>query len=855
MAKHSPWVGLFYSGDWQDVTSDVRVSDGISVSWGKKDETSAPVPTSVNLTFDNRTGKYNPRNPLSPLYGLVGRNTPLQVAAATPTKEGFEDTSYDISWSTSGAANWARSSTQARTGTWSVKAGSISVGQLSIISFTNLQASNTNTLSFWYKTEMSTGSFLSVYVGGQLLWYVAGTGAAEGWAQVILDTAGDDAVQIEFQRGGTASNNTVYIDDVRILNARATVEVTSWTPDSTENWDPAVPTRGDAWVDVEGKGLLQRINQSSDPIQSPLYRFVTQQTDDVPAEYWPCEDVAGAYQAISANGGTAMVPVTQVRYTTGDGQPIPPGGAPTFASGAGVPGSDKLPSYQQGGTLRGQVRSATFNGYAIDFAMQFQSGAADGATSVDVFRWQENGTYVSWTVNVTSTSVTVFHANAADAATLSSTGSAAATINLYDGAPHMFRVQVRQSTTNYLAELYIDGFLYATSTNFVPPMAGTVGRPIYVEWNPLEDRGDYMPIAAGQVVVWPSGAVGAQPNTFSPAAAWAEEEAADRLVRLAAEEGWDLLVNNLFYDTITMGPQPIATLGDQLKEIERSEDGLLTDQRGNIALLFRTRSSEYNQTGFALTYGTGMKTLRPVLDDQGTRNDVQVKNSDGAEARAIEETGPMSILSPVDGGVGRYPATIDVNVATDVEDLQLIAWWWNGKGTVEAARYPVVTLDLDAAPSLAAEAYRLTSGDRLTIADLEYETVDLRVLGGREVLGSHELKMSFNCDPGEQWQTGVYDDTVKRYDSATTTLSTGYNTTAASLVLTIQNQGDLWSTTSEPYDILVQGERITVTSMAAATGSGPYSQTATVTRSVNGVVKSLTSGASVRVANPGRYAL
>jgi hypothetical protein len=46
-----------------------------------------------------------------------------------------------------------------------------------------------------------------------------------------------------------------------------------------------------------------------------------------------------------------------------------------------------------------------------------------------------------------------------------------------------------------------------------------------------------------------------------------------------------------------------------------------------------------------------------------------------------------------------------------------------------------------------------------------------------------------------------------------------------------------------------------VTNMAAATGSGPYSQTATVTRAVNGISKTLPSGAEIHLARPARYAL
>jgi hypothetical protein len=54
---------------------------------------------------------------------------------------------------------------------------------------------------------------------------------------------------------------------------------------------------------------------------------------------------------------------------------------------------------------------------------------------------------------------------------------------------------------------------------------------------------------------------------------------------------------------------------------------------------------------------------------------------------------------------------------------------------------------------------------------------------------------------------------------------------------------------------MISGERVTVTSMGARSGTGPWLQAATVTRAVNGINKDLPSGASVVLATPGRYAL
>lgn len=80
MAKQDVSVELYYSGGWQDVTSATLADQGIELSRGLADETLEPSPGRVNLAFRNPNGECNPNNPVSPLYGLVGRNTPLRVS-------------------------------------------------------------------------------------------------------------------------------------------------------------------------------------------------------------------------------------------------------------------------------------------------------------------------------------------------------------------------------------------------------------------------------------------------------------------------------------------------------------------------------------------------------------------------------------------------------------------------------------------------------------------------------------------------------------------------------------------------------------------------------------------------------
>lgn len=86
MAEQDVTVELFHSGVWNDVTADVYTRDGITVTHGRGDEQAHAAPSSCELTLRNVDGRYNPRNPVSPLFGLIGRNTPLRVTVGADVR-------------------------------------------------------------------------------------------------------------------------------------------------------------------------------------------------------------------------------------------------------------------------------------------------------------------------------------------------------------------------------------------------------------------------------------------------------------------------------------------------------------------------------------------------------------------------------------------------------------------------------------------------------------------------------------------------------------------------------------------------------------------------------------------------
>lgn len=88
-------VDLAVDGDWTDVTGDVLVRDGITVTRGRADEASQADPSTTALTLENRDGRYSPRNPVGALYGKIGRNSPLRVGVGSPPVSAASQSSAD----------------------------------------------------------------------------------------------------------------------------------------------------------------------------------------------------------------------------------------------------------------------------------------------------------------------------------------------------------------------------------------------------------------------------------------------------------------------------------------------------------------------------------------------------------------------------------------------------------------------------------------------------------------------------------------------------------------------------------------------------------------------------------------
>lgn len=352
---------------------------------------------------------------------------------------------------------------------------------------------------------------------------------------------------------------------------------------------------------------------------------------------------------------------------------------------------------------------------------------------------------------------------------------------------------------------------------------------------------------------------------YDAAFAYTGETAIDRINRVCSDGGITVVTGGFASESMPMGPQFSETRLEQIRDCESTDMGILSEKRDAPGLVYLGRSLLYNQSAaFTLQYNFGqvVAPLEPVDDDQVTRNDVTATRREGGSDRYTVDTGPLSTQDPPDG-VGRYETDVTVNPETD-GFLEGIAAWIANIGTLDAARWPSVTVNLNS-PNISAglrdSIKDADIGDRFVITGMQkafvYDDISLIIVGYTEVIDPFTHLWTANCMPAEPYSVGAWSTSASsgtfRWDTGGSTLSSSATSTATSLSVATATGNALWTTDANafPFDVSIAGERVRVTNITGA--SSP--QTFTVTRSINQVVKAQTSGTDVRLWDTPRWAL
>lgn len=923
-------VELFLNGTWVDISSDVYARDGITISRGRRDEQARAEPSACQLTINNRSGNYSPRNPVGLYYGSIGRNTPIRVSIELAADSFTRTVSNGWGTSTSGATYTLIGSggtvqnsdfnVNGTRGTLSIPVASANRAALVTgLSLLDADLSSFGTLPFSQPTPAGTTVYpvslifryqtssdyvyayatvdngRSIHVGvnhingtvivaptlipGGSFSFLSANGVnlraqaegdtyrVKGWignttepyswtatgASSISPQAGQVGVNAWISTGATNTFPVIAsIDNLSVRVPRFFGEVASWP----QRWD----TSGtDFFVPIEGAGIRRRLSQGTTPQHSTLYRYLTSLAT-APVAYWPCEDGPLADSIASAVGGPPMV-ITDA--TT------------EFANYSDLAASAPLPLIHSA-RWTGQIPAYPPTNF-IEFTavIVIPSGGLRKNTDC-LWRLLTSGTAGLWQLSYTAPDTTTTPTIPGSLTLSVYTGVGGSLITDFgpaftpDGQKLFTQLRLTQSGTNVVYSLtvvQIDGDSTVLFQAPGPSPSGTTnititGQTIGIATTVLVNRfNDADGMVVGHLTVRRELSSDGNATDYYPAlTAMTRETAGNRISRLCGDNDITLTNKGDLTQTTVVGPQRVLALVDLLDEAADADLGSLYEPRGDLGFAYRTRADVYNQTPvLAVNYSSRhlVAPLEPVDDDQLLRNDITVAQTDGSSVKDQLITGRLSVNDAALGGAGRYDTQYTVNVAA-ANQLADIAGWLLALGTVDEPRYPSVTINLATqyvvSAGLEPSILAVNIDDRITIDDLPAvqgpDLVSQIVRGYVETIKVFEHTISFVCAPESPYEVAQLDTTPAcKLGSSAPTLAVGVSSTATSL--SVASTGALWTTSYLPISIVIAGEEITVTSISGSASP----QTFTVTRSVNGVVKSQSAGVPVYLKRSSRAVL
>ncbi|MDX2679299.1 hypothetical protein [Streptomyces soliscabiei] len=818
-------VDLKIGGVWQNVTADVYTRDLMNLARGRPDEGARTDPGKLKLTFNNGRSKVNPTvmgrysdgNPNSDLYGFIGRNTEVRVhlPASEAHLELDGDTTGTVSTPHVAALNITgdidvrvevdsdltdTASAQTIIGKW----GEVTADRSwnlryfnSLLIFSWLDGSATIQNAF-ISTGLFGGAALRVTLdvdngaGGFTARFYQADSIDGPWTQFSDDLVGaattslqattsaltigptdstttpprqpftGNATRFQVRSGiggtlvadadfrGLADGATGFTDSVgRVWTVNGTAkvrkradrivaEISSWPP----RWDVS---GNDRWVSVEAAGVLRRYGQGAAVLQSPLRRRIPAFS---PLAYWPLEEGAQATQASSPVAGVRPLTLTNVNWAS-NSDLISSAPLPVWASNAGA-----SPVVMQGTV---PAPTGTTTGWQTAWIYRLDSVPATLRTFM---RINSTGTVREWTIDSGTGQSRV---RGLDVNGNTVVSQLIATSNNIFNAWVQSNFQLSESGGTVTWTIVWQD-IHGNGGNASSTYSGTAGRVTNVGSPAGGYHADLDGLAMGHIGVFSTTTTDAYTSALD---AWTPEIAGTRVVRLGGEENVPLSVRGIIADQESMGAQRMQSLLDLLAECTASDGGILMEHRARLALRYRGRATLYNQTpALTLSYTTDGEIappLEPLADDADVVNDVTVTRIDGSSARVVLEDGALSVQAPPNG-IGRYDTSVQRSLATD-EQAEPIAAWMLHLGTWDAPRYPVVHVNLAAAPHLIDAVLAIDQGDVIRLTDLPEDVppgdVDLIVQGYTESFDQYAWDIYFTCTPAEPWNVAalaVYED-------------------------------------------------------------------------------------------------
>jgi hypothetical protein len=617
---------------------------------------------------------------------------------------------------------------------------------------------------------------------------------------------------------------------------RTVQEVVSWPP----RWDVS---ERDRWVPLQAAGVLRRLGVASSPLADSIARLARLHGA---AAYWPLDDAPQSRSARGLYGGRTMRSQSNTA-------------APSYGAGTLAPWLP--PAAQTNGPstafMRGSVALSVTGGWVLDLAYRIADPATwAGDTPQQFFASVEVGDGIFFDLGI-------------DTATAEIMGSVGGTTNtaplgsIQDGLMHHVRMAgVEAAGNDATLTIAVDGAQVVSVTASIGQATIPEVGLVEIVWAAGEVTGEgLVPVDFGQFVLWATTDAPTLAEAHAAYMGHVGEPAGRRVERLCDEEGVSFASTGDLDLTAMMGPQRpgefLGVLGECAKvEAAGSRAPILVEQRTVLGLHFNALTSLYLPRDADLTLDWAEAHISPPFDptpdDFGLANDVTAGRPDGGEHRTVITTGRRGI-----DAAGRVAKQELFEVASDVQ-LASVSGWWAWHGTHDEDRYPTIRINMRSlslradGAALVAAVQALTEGALIAItnppAGMPAEDIEQVVLGITETITVDEWLVDLHTTAARPFLVAVIgDQTYGITGSDSTTLNEALDTTETGVDIHCGGGAD-WVREGVDYDIQVLGERMTVTAVGSASGTFPNrTQTLTVTRSVNGIVKAHASGAPVEM--------
>lgn len=835
MARPLPVVEMFYNGAWQVVTEDVYSSEGSSIKIlrGRTDWAKDADPAEATIPFRQDKseyataagggpliGRYAPENPMSDLYGLIGRNTPVRVrlgasqprlhlagppttpAATTPDTAALRLTGDQRVEILVKPRAWVTGSQYALARRYVVATGGRALGWW---------VTETGAMSFRYSSD---GNAFTTQISGATI----PTTDAERWLAAWIDVANgaNHIVGFETSLTGAAGSwsalgaNVTVAGNITIHPAQVPLEV------GRVHAPGAVGIGVDPFAGEIGAFRYRSGILATSTIVSSVDFRTAEATDttivDDQGRTWTL--TAGAYisdSSVRMTGEAAAWPQAWNETNTVRSANVTVAGVSRRAQRHQTPLQSSLrrdlstksnvvaywPLEEPKGAARwssGLAGDSTTLKPSV--ATEVTMGASDTFVASDPLpEFRETdvfGRFPSYTPNVSQRLIFLVSVPSEGIAAdrnlgrFFTAGTAARWDIVYaaggglrvraydsggallldlgpsaanlDGAPVMMSLWLEQQGAN----VFYQAAVFNLGGSAIVHAEGTLAGRTYGRFTSLicASTGGMEGTTLGHIALLNGDVHSIWDTIGTSLVAWAGETAAARLLRLGADEGFPVRISGAGAD-VAMGPQRSRTFVQLLREVPATDLGILQDADDAVAFDYRPASDMMASHVLELPYYLVAPPFQPTNDDKATVNRVTTTSATGDRFTAEDTTSTMSVLPPP-AGVGLYDQAADINTNTET-DTAYNAWWRLALGTVPGSRWPDVVLHLDHpdVALIADEVLALRAGDIIRITDLPAGVppgpVDLIINAIEDQISRPLHTVTFTCEPGKIWAgTGVW---------------------------------------------------------------------------------------------------